>query len=367
LKIGLVEVCSKNHYVLVEAWVKVLNDLKIEPVLYITEEVNDLLDKNINVIKIIKNDDESMKHFLKKISDSDDVSHLIITSLQSHLIDFYLYFKPKVNFSLTIHNSKTWFVGNELKSIKNIVKKMIRSRFLKQAKNFFVSSENMRNFVVDLDRTKKNIFLMPFMIFSQNELKSTSKDKITKIVYPGIISSTRKKYDLFFQLAKSYPEIEFVLLGAPSKNLKEGSNEIIKKVKELNYKNIKYFERYLTDEEYSEEFKTADFIFSELKLDFEKEDYKEIYGITKDTGISYLMIKHSLPLIVNKDFNNLKSLNPATLYFNTDEEIKGYINKYNSNDEYNRLLSKTFTLTSNFSSSKIATALQNQGFINEIQ
>jgi hypothetical protein len=366
LNIGLLEVCSKNHYVLLEGWVKVLQKLDINITLYITEEVNALLSKDISAKKIIKSEEEAMKIFLKKVS-KEQINHLIITSLQSHLVEFYLYFKPIYSFSLTVHNSSTWFEGNKLNSFKNIVKRIIRNRFLKKAQNYFVSSENMREYIVSLKvQRNKNIYLMPFMLFDGKNIKYRRSNKIQKVVYPGLLSATRKKYDSFFTLAQKYQDIEFVLLGAPSKNPKERSLEIIDKIKKLNYKNIKYFERYLTEEEYTNEFDNADFIFSDLTLEFTKEDYKEKYGQTKDTGISYLMIKNCIPLIVNSDFNNLKTLNSSTLYFSKMNNIDDYFNKYNDDSNYNKLLDLAYENARKFTSDSISQQLIKEGFLNEI-
>lgn len=367
MKVGLLEVCSKNHYVLLEAWIKVLHKLDIEAILYISEDVNELVDKKLKIQKIIKKKNMSIKNFLKKVN-NENIDHLIITSLQSHMFDFYLYFNPKYTFSLTVHNAATWFEGNQLNSIKNIVKRIIRNKFLNKAQNYFVSSENMKEYVESLDKNfEKNIYNMPFMLFEPKNIGLRNTNRIKKIVYPGLISAARKKYETFFMLAKKYPDIEFVLLGAPSNNPKERSLEVIEKIKKLDYNNIKYFETYLSAEEYTKEFNNADFIFSELSIEFKKEDYREVYGMSKDTGISYLMIKNCIPLIVNSDFTNLKSLNSSTLYFNSLTELDSYIEVYNEDEKYNDLLYNTIQLSNLFTAETVANNLKEKGFLNEIK
>jgi|GEM_PF-5508429 len=369
MKIGILEVCSKNHYVLVDGWIKVLKYLGYEPILFVDNEVNKLLNYDFEIKKIVKNDNQSMKEYLKQVS-IYKLDHLVITSLQSSLIDFFFHFKPDYKFSLTIHNSKTWFLGNKLNSVKNIVKRIIRSKFKKEAVSFFVSSNNMKNFILQNTKVNKDkINIMPFMLFDKirnSDYLDIKDSNVKKIIYPGIISATRKKYDTFLSLAEQFPEIEFVLLGSVSKNPVEASYSVIDKVKELNLTNIRYFESYISEEEYNKELNEASFIFSELVTTFKKEDYEEVYGITKDTGISYLMIKNSLPLIVNKEFKNLKSLNSATLYFSNILEIQQYINEYNINtDSYIKLLKKAEDNSKSFSIEMTASSLKR--FFNEIK
>ncbi|ACM92277.1 hypothetical protein NAMH_1658 [Nautilia profundicola AmH] len=364
MKIGILEVCSKNHYVLVESWIKVLHYLGHEPILFIDEDVNNLLNKNFNVEKIIKMKNQSMKSYLKQIS-SYKVDYLIITSLQSYLIDFLLYFRPSYKFALTIHNAKTWFLGNKLHKPKNIIKRFIRYYFKKKADKFFVSSDNMKKFILNhTDIKEYNIYVMPFML--NNNMFFHKNTKIKKIVYPGIISTTRKKYDNFFKLAQRYENIEFVLLGSPSNNPKEKSKEVINKIKKLNLNNVKYFQHYLSDEEYQQELKTASLIFSELRVEFFKEDYEEIYGETKDTGISYLMIKYSLPLIVNIEFKNLHVLDDSTLYFSSTDDLYQILEELlNNNTKYKKLLENAIKSSKLFTVDKVAENLK--GFFDEIK
>ncbi len=312
MKVGLLEISSKNHYVLVQSWIAVLERVGAETVLFLNCEVDGLVNSHPACEKFIKEDDVTGHEYLQQVA-KYELQALIICSLQTHLPAFYR-FKPSFPCFLTIHNARTWFAGNELVSLKNIVKRFIRSQIKRRVAAYFVNSEPMLEFGRAL--TSKDIHVMPFTLYLREELPETSvqSEKI-KITYPGMISTSRRSYDVFIELAKRFPQCDFVLLGSPSRLPEEKGREVIESIERAGLENMRYFTDFISPEDYERELQATTLLFSDLHVDFRKEDYVETYGVTKDSGISYLMINYALPCLMNSEFQNIPDLQPTSYFF----------------------------------------------------
>jgi hypothetical protein len=359
MKIGLLEISSRNHYVLLKSWIAVLKLLKYEIHVFTTKEIKTLIDES-NVVYHIKRDNDPAKKFLKGVKNYT-LDKLIITSVQSNLIDFH-FFTPDYPFFITIHNAKTWFLGNRLNSLKNLIKRYIRFSIKRRSAGFFVNSKNMEEFIKDNTKYHKPIYIMPFSLYLKSNYyfkSSSSRIPLKKIVYPGMISATRKNYKVFFSLAEMFPDIEFLLLGSPALNPVENANIIINEIENKKLQNIRYFNKFISEEEYTKELTTAGCLFSDINISFTKEDYKEIYGLTKDSGISYLMINYCLPAILNHSFKNISELKNTTLKFKNFEEANDCLTKIYSDQTYHdNLLQKSASASMRFTPDLISKRIE---------
>lgn len=359
MRFAILELSSSNHYSLIESWILCLKELGHEVTLFTDSNTYESvsLDK-IDYELTLKQDDETVTSFLNRaertISSSCD--YVIITSMQSRLIA-HLLFNPKCRIILTIHNARTWFEGNQLISLKNIVKRLIRWVWKKRAWAFSVSSDNIRKYIRSNFWVNKEILVMPFSIVREeaSERIHNSKKVLKKVTFPGMLSTKRKRYDRFFSLAKNYPDVEFVLLGKP--NIREGGKDVLEKAEAIG--NVKVYEEFIPTEEFEEELNSSELLFTDMHLNFKKEDYWELYGETKDTGITYLMINHRLPCLINASFSNIEALQKTTIYFEDMEDLFEKFNFfYKKPTQLNKMYLEAQLAAEKFSSQIIAKTLK---------
>jgi len=168
-----------------------------------------------------------------------------------------------------------------------------------------------------LSQSVEKIHVMPFALCTNKHPQHSNKNKIV-IVYPGTVSIKRKKYNTFFKLAQKNKNMEFVLLG----QLKEGDGkeEILAKIAEYQINNIKIYFDFVPSEEFERQMNRASLLFSDFPVEIEFGKTTEIYGKTKDSGISYLMLRYGVPALTNEEFTNIPKLGECTIGFSNSED-----------------------------------------------
>ncbi len=322
MKIAIIEIDNPNHHSLIFNWVTLCNINGWDLTLYTTKPIYDnvyVSIQNLSHNVVLKSEDESNFTFLRQIQKFlriDSFDFVILLTLQTHILELILFNPKNIKIGITIHNAKTWFSGNRIRKPSHILKRIFRKIWLKRASFYIVNSPNMKNYIDQKYKIKKGIFTMPFLL-KRSKTKQVGNN--FKVVCPGMISAVRKKYDSFIELAKSFKNIEFVLLGAPNKN--EGGFDVIENIKINNLDNIRYFESFVDAKIFNQEMQTATILFSELNINYKNSDFDEIYGTSKDSGVSYLMYEYSIPGIFNNGFVNLSYLSSGTFYFNSNEQL----------------------------------------------
>lgn len=324
LKIALLEVSSLNHVCMIETWIRIChhNNWKIDVYTFteFNSNISEELKKSDNV-KIYH--DGNVENIIKLVNNQKiKYDKFIFTTIQGYLLQT-LKLRISSEVIIVVHNAKTWFDSTLLNyKLKGMIKHLIRCYWLKKANRIIVNSENMRTYIKGL-KLNKEIEVLPFSINNQDVEENKVNNRLM-IVYPGMISQLRKKYDNFLFLAQNFPEIDFVLLGAA--NQKEMGKEVLEKVKNMKLDNLAYFEEYVSKEKFDDYLKKSDFLFSEINVEYRNGEISEIYGKTKDSGVSYLSIEYKLPTLLNSNFRNLDILTGSTIYFSDYEDLKEKIN-----------------------------------------
>jgi hypothetical protein len=330
MKIGVIELDTKNHNSLIYNWIKVSEVNKWDCTLFSTKDIYNNVSHEIESLshKVdLKNDNESVFFYLRRIQSvvkNEKFDVLIILTLQTYFLEFLVINFSSVKIGVTIHNSRTWFYKNNVQKASHLLKKLCRKLWINRAGFFIVNSENMSDYIIENFAPQKNIYIMPFSL-RKSEIKGVMPVK-QKVVYPGMISKVRKKYKSFLLLAEENPEIDFVLLGAP--NAREGGEDVINDIRERKLTNVKYFLEFVDSGTFGEHMRTCSLIFSELNLEYSNSDFLEIYGLTKDSGVSYLMYEFSKPGLFNVEFKNLNYLDNVTIYFKDMAELRMLFDKH---------------------------------------
>ncbi|EPV8285225.1 glycosyltransferase family protein [Vibrio alginolyticus] len=319
-KVLIFEISSKNHAIMIYNWVLICKSRYYNCNVLTTREIYEQVKSKIDELNFDFN-----IYFIEDLSNLEKVSlirsmeSLVVTSFQNrfHYYIPLLFCKSRV--FITIHNVNRWFGRAQIQSLKGMIKSFYRKLFLYRADGFIVNSKNM------LDSIPKDFIhktaVVPFSLYQKERPLDSCREKV--IVYPGMVTKKRKDYRIFLSLAERNPDMKFVLLGKVINN--EGGRDIINEIHSKNL-NVVFFEKFVDDKVFSDYMQIASLIFADIPSDVILDGYKEIYGVTKDSGVSYLSSEYNLPLLVNSSFKNLPQLRSLTSYYSdvyeADFEIK---------------------------------------------
>lgn len=352
MHLGIVELCEKNHHSMIYNWIKIANINGWEITLFTTEEIfknveNELIGLEYNIF-LKKELTIFFLYKIKKYSKNKDMNKIIFLTLCKFINHLFISYE-KYNIGITVHNANTWFNHSIIRRPMHYLKRYITKKVKKESKFFILNSKNMKNFILDNKYEKKPLLVLPFSL-KKSIVDRFYKNKEFVVVYPGGINHLRKKYDNFIKLAILNPSDLFIVLGTCSTN--EIDINIYNDMKK--YKNIKLYKSYIEINEFNDVMKKADVLFSDIVVDFNLSDMSEKYGITKDSGISYLMNEFTIPCILNKEFNNLHEMNSSSIYFSNENELINKYKKLKNVDYYNNLVKNLKNDTKDFNLIKFA-------------
>ena len=104
--------------------------------------------------------------------------------------------------------------------------------------------------------------------------------------------------------------------------------------------NIKLHNKYIDIKNFNKVIERSHLLFSDIKVNYTSSDISEVYGLSKDSGISYLMNEFGLPCLLNSDFSNFNELRNGSLYFENYDKMCKLYKKLKKNAKYRFLLSK---------------------------
>jgi hypothetical protein len=333
MRIVVLENGTLNHVVMIKNWIKIaeINNWKL--VIFTSEECKSkLLKLDSKTIELKTFSSSSIKSFIDIIKFLKSSDMLVVNSMYLNYHFYIALFTFHRNSYFSIHNVNKWFFSAPTND--NLVKKIIKSCVFKiiyrLAAGVFVNSDNMKAHIRKYD-LKKRVEILPFSL-SLKEKKYPDIRNLT-IVYPGIVSQQRKRYGNFLKAATLFPDIKFILLG----KLLDDTDFIADYIDVKKLDNVIYFPEYVEQEEFDLYMNECNLLFSDINVKYGD----EIYGQSKDSGVSYLMAEYCIPLLVNKDFNNLYHLHPNTLYFDDFDDIIQVIDSFSvmSQSKYDIIIS----------------------------
>ena len=337
MKLTVVELSTKNHVVMIINWVKIckLNNWKLN--IIVSTECYKILKPQLCDVSPYYNlvvlENTQPQNFFKVLRLTKDSNYVILNTVQWHFI-FFGALSLLRGCIVSIHNSNSWFQSfkecliftiqeNRIRGLKKVLKcgtrlttLLARKVILKASRLVLVSSDNMKRHILNNYNSVKKIIVVPFSLKQQKNYKVSVKEERVSVVYPGSVNTDRKNYTSFLKLVEMYPEVDFFLLGKlPDKQIVD---DIVEQLRVVNYKNLIKYDRYLSQKEFDDVMTMADILYSDLNVNYRN----EIYGVSKDTGVTYLMSEYSAPLIVNSTFNNLEALDCGTFYFKGVNELQ---------------------------------------------
>jgi len=332
MKVGVLEICSKNHYVLVEAWAEIAREQGHQVEIATDSATGNLLRKGASV-QLVPSGLWARIQFLRRWMRSCDL--VILTSLQSRWLLFFLlsFSIPRVRLWITIHNARTWALPTTVTGCKEkgkaLIKGWIRKRWMRRCEHMVVNSNNMWQYLqtVNPDLASR-CRVVPFRLCERDPVTRTWNGQgAFRIAVPGMLSRNRRNYDVYAKLCEAFgSKIELRFLGAPNPN--EGGTALLEDLRKLSARTrspMMLFEEYLPPESFELLLEESHLVLADVEVTYSRYDYREIYGVSKDSGLSYAMISHQLPGMFQSAFKNLQELASSTLYFQNDEDLLAQI------------------------------------------
>lgn len=336
MKVAIVEMCNPNHAVMIYNWSIICERNGWDFQVFTTRDISNQVVNEVFSDRISLVENTSPKSFYKLRGQLKDSDIIVITSMQGFFFSFLWLLRLNGKLVLTVHNLNTWFLS-ELGSgsLKKIAKNLIRSFWLKQASGILVNSSNMKSYLDKARCCEKPLEAIPFSLKQKAyEVHSCHPSNLVRpvIVYPGMVSKKRKDYLFFLDLAKVFDGVDFVLLGKVMSD--EGGDEIVREIQEASLDNVKFYKDYVSQEEFDEVMSRAWLVYAYVNVHYSFDGVPEIYGVTKDSGVSYFMSEYSLPLLVNSEFKNLKELDHLTHYYDGYDSLETLVRRFTKDPAY---------------------------------
>lgn len=247
---------------------------------------------------------------------------------------------------IILHNINRWTALNKRIISKYFIDCFFRKRLFNQFDAIITMGPNIKTYY--LSKQQKQIaFFFPFDEYTGNT-NSTQKIENSNIIIsvPGTISEKRRNYIELLKILQKYysankdSKIIFKFLGKI--NLGE-SQDLLEKINYINSKfgeKIFFWEKFISTNEFNAELEMSDLILSNIILEQNVKDITEVYGNSKESGISYIIYKYAKPAIVPIKQNILSGFESQLLLFNNYHEIFKILSKIEKDEIDLQLLKK---------------------------
>jgi hypothetical protein len=351
MTIAILEICTQTHYSAINGLIKTYSTDPNNTIdVYVNEGTAKPLRENgmtdnarLHVFEKDGNADAFLKNIEKQAYD-----RLHICTIEDFFKEFSR-FKPmakKVIFH--VHDIDIWFDSNWSNNIKNfifniknksdkvretakflrnvLIRNPTRDRILKNIQKFehqyIVHSDGQKNYLSEFVDNGK-IIIFPFAINEGIEkplMNGVQKEKI-RICIPGIVTDTRRDYTGLFKILHDIlPDIKgkltFDFLGYVEKT----EPLLLEKLQDLEKRGLDVL--YYTDFVYGKKFDAAldkaDILLNNQKVTV---SHTTKYGVSKESGMLFNMIRGSKPGILPKEYAVNKEFEEAILYYTSDANL----------------------------------------------
>ncbi|HEX2935862.1 MAG TPA: hypothetical protein VHO72_10955 [Bacteroidales bacterium] len=232
---------------------------------------------------------------------------------------FFLTIRSKVNLVLTIHNIHSFFKKAETKGLRPFAKQHAKSLALQKCR-LNVYSEKLKACLLQY-KPDANPFLLPYRVFDPqlSDLNPLQHNDF-RIVIPGSVDIKRRDYFFVREIAerlKDLTHIRFVLLGKP---YGDEAAALVSKLEQLKDTVLCYRE-FIDESEFERQMQQADIVWGPLTRYYAAHDAVEEYGVSKETGVSFAMIRYALPGLFPSDVSVMDEINSGTTFYSNADEF----------------------------------------------
>ncbi len=364
MKVGIVEVCEPNHYTAVSALAQTyLVEPQNEVIIFTSDDIKLLFNDLIGKVTIIALDkSQSIEKFLCDIANYG-LDRIHINTISKYYREFAKVNWPE-NVIFTIHNIDLWFENTVPKRlltlsadirarpakakmsfilfVKDFWRQNYRDTFIrkisKKTYRIIVYSQSQKRYLQKYVRTEK-IMVFPFCLHTGYSDLSNDNSRL-RFCIPGSVDSQRRNYTELFQalntqLSTIKKDITIDLLGY----IPVDQRFLVEEIKSLISSgfDINYYEGFIDTSEFDRQLAMADIILGNLKVQvnvFRK------YGETKETGVTFNIIKSGKPGILPDGYPVDEELKDACMFFTDYDNLGKLILKLNADRDLVDLLKK---------------------------
>jgi hypothetical protein len=362
MKVGIVEICEPNHYTAVSALAKTyLFNPSNEVVLFTTESIKPLFDDLAGSVTIITLcNSQEIEKFLREIA-SYGLDRIHINTISKYYSEFARVDWP-ANVVFTAHNIDLWYentfskrfitLSSDIRAlpsnaktslilfVKDIWRQRYRDCFIKNISKkdyrILVYSQSQKKHLEKYVNSQK-ILVFPFCLHTAYTDLSDDRGKL-RFCIPGSVDTQRRNYAELFQILRSQlstikKDIAIDLLGYIPKDQRFVIEEI-ESLKSDGFEII-YNEGFIEASEFDRRLALSDMILGNLKIQvnvFRK------YGETKETGVTFNIIKSGKPGFLPDGYPVDEALKDACVYFKDYSDLADQIKILNMNRENLRSL-----------------------------
>lgn len=267
----------------------------------------------------------------KRFIDSFDV--LIIDELFDGFKNTWsLQFKVKRRITF-LHNVNRVFNPLKPKGIKPRVRRILLNRYFSQFDEFIVVAPNVKDYLSTFVH-KDKIFVVPF---NTGIVELDAKPgKNIMVTIPGMVVSNRRDYKSVLNVFEAYlkksekSRIKLNLLGPlKEKHIKDHCDKINSQFEGR----VLYYERFIPDEQFEKQLQASDFVLSNLEVFTKTQDSLEIYGLTKESGVAFILFKYALPGIVPYNQVLFGEMSEQVLFFQKLQQLEGVFRQMDNQGE----------------------------------
>ena len=350
MRVGIVEICVKEHYMVVNAVLKTYSSQTSNEVYVFTlAEAVDLIqggqDLGSNVHFVIMDATKPVADFLNQV-EAFNLDRVHLTTVTKYFKAFY-HFKPKTaQLFFHFHNIDLWFESaisiqakrlwkayfidkikfewaTQIKySVKDIFRDIYRKKFIKRlAKDkakWIVLSEAQKK-VLSQYIDVSNAIVFPTLVFEPNLHQDLSvKGAKLRICIPGSVTQVRREYEQLFNMIELNfdwvkTHFSFDLLGFVPPN----ETHLLERIKALesNGLAIDYYTSFLEVKQFDLNLYAADILLSNLLLD-QNEAIQ-----TKETATVFHMVRGVKPGIFPQAFQLDSDLEASVIKFKDYQDL----------------------------------------------
>jgi len=367
MEIGMVEILC--HHVFLYSLASVAKESGASVTIFTTKNLYDLVaplfkDKIINYRWVIKDEDEKIHDFLKRVNKlaEEELDLLFINTLQGiWYYPAYFLFKPKCKSILVTGRATDWFGSKyQLNLFKDIKYSLIHNathfmtkKVLPRYDAILVHTQTLKDYVLKYGY-KKNIFVLPFSIYEGN--RDIKKTKKIKFIVTGSIAEHRRDYDSLLKAfekiwTSGYKNVCLTILGRPIGEYGERIINWCRPMKEHGF-DIQFYNEYISEEIYKDEIASANVIINPIKLGN--------YSYGGFTAGLVEAIRYAKPGVYPFGYVVPNKLLSSSLFYNKIEELPNLIeyNFINNRESLKRLSQNAIINSEHFSLQKVTKYFQ---------
>ncbi len=227
---------------------------------------------------------------------------------------------------LSIHNLHTWFFPRLVARPKALAKTLLRKALTMRFRHFLVIGSNILDYA-HKRLPGRDFLYVPFGIPEADcppPADAASAGERLKVVIPGSVNR-RRDYDWLVDSLERGQRlkdcVEITLLGRPLDEYGHKILERCQRLRELGWA-LETFPDFVPRKEYHRRLCEADVLLSVFDIRYRTADgQEEIYGQSKETGVSYLALSYAKPLIAPAEFVPLHEIEGQVLPYDQPEAI----------------------------------------------